>query len=207
MFIIGNAATLKASEKGRHVWNPLLEILGGENRITQGLPTVCQLHPNDMVLCKEAGDFKRYRPNGGCTRACGARLECGHTCPLTCHPTDTNHVLTHKQCVKPCKRIPSECPFNHPCQNLCNEKCGPCMAEVGDTQLLCGHLVVAPSCHSVRNDDAIAKLSSKCKERVRYTFSCGHTCQTTCGNARSKQPVCEASCGEVLECGHSCQNR
>ena len=173
----------------------------------EGLPTVCQIHTNDIVLCKEANDFQRYRPNGGCTRACGARLECGHTCPLTCHPTDTNHILTHKQCVKPCRRIPKECQFNHLCQKLCNEECGPCNAEVQDTQLLCGHVVVAPACHSVRNSDAIIDLSSKCKELVEFTFNCGHRYMTTCGNSCSKQPTCEAKCGEMLDCGHPCQNR
>jgi hypothetical protein len=208
MFIVGNASTLQASPKGRHVWLPLLKMLEEQGRLVNALPTVCQIHPNDIVLCKEATDFKKYRPNGGCTRACGARLECGHACPLTCHPTDINHVLTSKQCVQPCRRIPLECPYNHPCQKLCNENCGPCTTKVDDVKLLCGHLAVSPTCDSVRNNDAVIQLSSKCKEVVEFTFSgCNHTCMTTCGNSRSEHPVCNAKCQCVLDCGHACENR
>ncbi|KAL7484059.1 hypothetical protein ACHAW6_009716 [Cyclotella cf. meneghiniana] len=113
LFIVGNASTLQASPKGQQLWLPLLKMLEDQGRLVNALPTVCQIHPSDIVLCKEATDFKKYRPNGGCTRACGARLECGHACPLTCHPTDINHVLTSKQCAQPCRHIPPECPHNH----------------------------------------------------------------------------------------------
>lgn len=207
MFIVGNAATLQASPKGRSVWQPILKMLSNQGLITEGMPTVCQIHPKDVVICREVDDFKKYRPNGGCTRACGARLECGHTCPLTCHPTDIKHVLTHKQCVKPCRRIPTECKLNHLCQKMCNEECGDCDAIVEDTQLPCGHIARNPTCHSVRNQDAIIRLSSKCKEIVQFKFDCNHTCETTCANSRSKNPICEANCGDILNCGHPCQNR
>lgn len=208
MFIVGNVATLQASSKGRHVWQPILQMLSEKNRITQGLPTVCQLHPDDTVLCQEATDFNTHRPNGGCTRACGARLECGHSCPLTCHPTDINHVITHAKCIKPCKRVPKECQHNHPCKKLCNEDCGACLTEVEDVVLLCGHVAFAPTCHSVRNGDAIRELSAECREIVQFTFpGCGHSCQTTCCNSRLARPICDESCGEVLDCGHFCQNK
>lgn len=208
MFIIGNVATLNASPKGQHVWRPILQMLTEKNRIQKGLPTVCQLHPNDIVLCQETSDFNKYRPNGGCTRACRARLKCGHTCPLTCHPTDINHVLTHKQCVKPCRRIPNECHQNHPCTKLCNEDCGQCVAEMEDTVLLCGHVAAAPTCHSVRNNEAIVELTAKCREIVQYVFpGCGHLCNTTCCNSRLARPICEALCGVTLDCGHPCRNQ
>eukprot|EP00804_Cyclotella_cryptica_P021863 CCRYP_000836-RA/>CCRYP_000836-RA protein AED:0.40 eAED:0.12 QI:0/0/0/0.5/1/1/6/0/1669 len=195
MFIVGNASTLQASPKGQHVWQPLLRMLQDQGRLVNALPTVCQIHPNDIVLCKEATDFKKYRPNGGCMRACGARLDCGHACPLTCHPTDLNHALAIKQCVQPCRRIPTECPHNHSCQKLCNENCGPCATKVEDVKLLCGHLAVSPTCDSVRNDDAIRQLSSQCKEMVEFTFAgCNHTCMTTCGNSQSEHPICNAKC-------------
>lgn len=208
MFIVGNAGTLRASTKGRCVWQPILAMLEEQGRLVQALPTVCQIHPNEgIILCKEAGDFRKFRPNGGCQRACGSRLECGHACPLTCHPTDRHHNVTHKKCIQPCRRIPPECKRNHPCTKLCNEICGPCTAEVDDVPLPCGHLAHAPTCHSVRDSNAIIKLSSKCNENVQFTFGCNHTCMTTCGNSRSKAPVCPSKCGSEVDCGHACENR
>jgi hypothetical protein len=83
MFIIGNTATLRSSSKGKHVWNPLLDMLQSQGRIVKSFPTVCQLHPADgTTYCKTVQDFRVQRPNGGCNKPCNARLECGHACPL-----------------------------------------------------------------------------------------------------------------------------
>ena len=83
MFIVGNAATLRSSSKGNHVWKPLLDMFQSQGRVVKSFPTVCQLHPTDgTIYCRSVQEFRTQRPNGGCSRPCSARLECGHACPL-----------------------------------------------------------------------------------------------------------------------------
>ncbi|CAB9524123.1 NFX1-type zinc finger-containing protein 1 [Seminavis robusta] len=69
MFLVGNSSTLRSSGKGSAVWTPILEQLTVAGRVTKGLPTICQLHPNDepIELCHPK-EFRGYRPNGGCLR-------------------------------------------------------------------------------------------------------------------------------------------
>ncbi len=83
MFIVGNAATLRSSSKGNHVWKPLLDMIQSQGRIVKSFPTICQLHPTDgTTYCTSVQEFRTQRPNGGCNRPCSARLKCGHACPL-----------------------------------------------------------------------------------------------------------------------------
>ncbi len=125
-----------------------------------------------------------------------------------CHPTDQGHLITHMQCAQPCKRIPPSCPRNHPCTKLCREECGKCVARVEDTLLPCGHIVVSPTCDSVKDDSSKKKLSKKCQENVMHTFTaCGHVCETDCSNANAERPNCPELCNKTLECGHPCQKK
>ena len=208
MYIVGNATTLRASPKGQNAWIPLLQMMQAQHRLVKSFPTICQLHPRaPVVQCLSVKDFRLKHPNGGCLEPCSARLDCGHSCPLMCHPTDPNHQVTHKQCVQPCRRTPKGCNRSHSCSRLCNQPCGPCDEIVEDTLLPCDHVAMTPTCHSVRDMNAIAELSKRCSTEVTFTFSpCGHTTSTTCGNANSDEPVCSATCGKILQCGHPCQN-
>src|SRR5210317_734093 len=87
MFIVGNSTTLRSSSKGKHAWNPILDMFQSQGLLVKSFPTVCQLHPSDgVVLCREPKDFRMLRPNGGCCRPCGSRLQCGHACPLVSRP-------------------------------------------------------------------------------------------------------------------------
>lgn len=124
-----------------------------------------------------------------------------------CHPADKHHLITHRQCTQPCRRIPTNCPRNHPCTKLCKETCGECLEIVENTLLPCGHLAINPTCDSVRDDEKKQELARRCEQLVSFTFDpCGHSCETTCGNAKSDTPLCPATCGEKLEsCGHPCQ--
>ena len=82
LYIIGNSQTLRRSPKGRNVWSPILNSLEEKNQLLPGFPTTCQLHPDDdPILISDPESFRRFRPNGGCTRPCKERLECGHVCP------------------------------------------------------------------------------------------------------------------------------
>jgi len=206
MVLVGNSATLKITEEGRAVWDPILEHPSFSGHIFEGLPTVCQLHPKDEpVYLSEQSQFRELRPNGGCQRPCDYRLNCGHGCPMMCHPTDRSHQQAQFNCCEPCKRVPDGCPSNHPCPKLCKERCGPCLHRVGPARLDCGHTKEDAMCHEVCTAGAREKLTSLCNTRVPHRFEpCGHEAETTCTNSRSSEPRCPASCGKLLACGHAC---
>lgn len=209
LYMVGNRKTLCQSPAGGHIWNPILNKLERDGCVLKGFPVVCQLHPTDGAIhILRPEKFKECCPNGGCTRPCNSRLRCGHSCPMACHPTDKEHRNTHRFCVEHCRRIPSECPFNHPCTKLCNEKCGKCETTVQSITLLCGHILENPKCHEVRNDEAITERSKRCPERIIHTFKgCGHTCRTTCGNTQTEYPICPGKCDVAMDCGHLCVNK
>lgn len=209
LYMVGNRTTLCQSSKGGHIWEPIFNRLERDGCLLKGFPVVCQLHPKDGPICIQSPDqFKECCPNGGCTRPCNSRLICGHSCPMACHPTDKEHLNAHKFCVNQCRRIPPECPFNHPCTKLCNEKCGKCETTVQSIKLLCGHVLDNPKCHEVRNDEAIAECSRRCSAKVSHYFEgCGHTCTTTCRNAQNEHPVCPGLCKVEMGCGHLCVNK
>lgn len=83
LYMVGNAKTFTQSTKGGHVWNPILERLEKDKSVLEGFPTVCQLHPEDAAININKPElFRELCPNGGCTRPCDSRLECGHACPM-----------------------------------------------------------------------------------------------------------------------------
>lgn len=205
LYIVGNKDTFLSSRKGEHVWRPILQMM----QVRKGLPTYCVLHPNDEPIeLSDTGTFRKYRPNGGCSRQCNYRMQCGHVCPLCCHPVDRNHQAAQKKCCEPCKRFPPECSLNHPCQKFCKDECGPCETLVGPTTLLCGHTLQTSRCHDVRNAKALQELTETCAEKVLFQFSpCGHVKITDCSNAHSDNPKCPEICSHSLKCGHECSKR
>ncbi|GAX15209.1 hypothetical protein FisN_12Lh085 [Fistulifera solaris] len=207
MFIVGNASALRNSKAAKKVWDPILDRLESEGRLLPGLPTYCSLHPDDdPIVLSKMEDWRTCRPNGGCSRPCHFRMECGHECTSSCHPNDKDHKLLQRNCCKPCKRVPSECPFGHQCNKLCKEDCGTCDVNVGNVRLNCGHSMDNVRCHQVCNDKQVETLTKLCMHPVSHVFTaCGHTAQTSCGNANRPSPVCPLKCGKAIElCGHPC---
>ncbi|ODM92873.1 NFX1-type zinc finger-containing protein 1 [Orchesella cincta] len=76
--------------------------------------------------------------NLDCGLKCDMVLDCGHSCPLSCHPQDHEKY----RCVQKCER---KCPFGHPCSFVCWIQCPPCRTPVLNT-LACGHNVQVPCC-------------------------------------------------------------
>jgi hypothetical protein len=211
MIIIGNSQTLRASKQGGKVWDPILGYLESNSLVYSGLPTCCALHPDDdALILSSAEDFCLRRPNGGCSRICGQRMDCGHQCRLSCHPFDREHKgWTATTCIEPCKRVPRECTLGHMCPRLCKEDCGLCTRSMGPFQLLqCAHVLKDVQCYEVCSKEAIEALSIKCNKEVEFPFeSCGHTVKTSCANSKAKYPLCPAVCSKMIEnCGHSCAN-
>jgi AAA domain len=207
MFIVGNTECLTKSNAGSAVWGPILNLLSVAGQVRPGLPTLCQLHPDDdPIELRTPEDFRLHRPNGGCSRQCDFRMPCGHPCPKMCHPVDRLHIEAQRMCVAPCRRFPLGCKLNHPCQKMCKEECGSCETRVGPVDLLCGHSSHEARCFEVGSEDALKLFSSRCREEVVHTFAgCMHSDRTTCSNARSSAPQCQSFCGKAAKCGHSCR--
>lgn len=212
LFLVGNSDTLLATRAGRTVWGPVLRRLRENEGIVKGFPTFCQLHPeDDPIILKEPSDFRAFRLNGGCTRACSVRLDCGHPCPLLCHPADRSHTRAQLLCCEPCKRFPPNCQNQHACPKLCKEKCGRCMAFVGSRLLPCDHVSADVRCyeeHELKPEKLIQELSRRCVAKVSFTFpKCRHEASLTCLESRDPELICQSTCQETAQCGHLCKKR
>ncbi|KAK4548613.1 hypothetical protein LTR36_009523 [Oleoguttula mirabilis] len=108
LILIGNSATFLASPKGARDWKYLLNTLGENNCIFDGLPVRCEQHPGCQMILGSPAEFDEQCPEGGCSALCGAMLGCGlHTCPRRCHkPVD--HLKAECQ-----QFVSDECPQKH----------------------------------------------------------------------------------------------
>ncbi|XP_041334664.1 NFX1-type zinc finger-containing protein 1 isoform X2 [Pyrgilauda ruficollis] len=169
------------------LWNKIIETLGKNGRIGQSLELCCQNHPGTKTKVSTGEDFNSV-PEGGCTRPCEFRLNCGHACARACHPYDPEHKKY--QCLKPCQKV--LCADGHHCPKSCYKPCGKCLVKVEKTISKCGHIQMVP-CH-------IPEWQFECLEPCQKKLNCGHTCKRSCG-----QP-CTMKCPEwvtaTLKCGH-----
>ena len=94
LFIVGSAKTLLSSKKGARVWQPLLETMENNGQLLKGLPAICETHKKDApISLAKPEDFRLLRPNGGCCRPCGYRMDCGHACPQSKYSIRRNQLL------------------------------------------------------------------------------------------------------------------
>ncbi|NXC85444.1 ZNFX1 protein, partial [Cercotrichas coryphoeus] len=169
------------------LWNEIIQTLEKNGHIGQSLELCCQNHPETKTQVSTGEDFNRV-PEGGCTRPCEFRLNCGHVCTRACHPYDPEHEKY--QCLKPCQKV--LCADGHRCPKSCYERCGDCMVKVEKTIRKCGHKQMVPC--------SIPERKFKCLEPCQKKLNCGHTCRDSCGEQ------CTVKCPEqitaTLKCGH-----
>ena len=119
-------------------------------------------------VLKDGLSIRSKFPEGGCTAPCTARLECGHTCRLSCHSWDPRHETT--TCREPCQRgVRPDCPLGHVCRLRCFKDCGPCPDKVNKVIEKCGHQLEMKC-----SDDP---KKAFCMEKCSKTRSCGHECK------------------------------
>ncbi|KAF2084904.1 hypothetical protein K490DRAFT_47949, partial [Saccharata proteae CBS 121410] len=94
-YLFGNAEQLA---EGSKTWREVTNIMASSNRLAEALPIACTQHDNE-VLVQSPTDWRIL--NGGCLEKCITRLDCGHTCPLRCHP----YPHESKPCTQNCLRI------------------------------------------------------------------------------------------------------
>ena len=207
-FCFGNFTLLRSSSE---LWEHIVSYMEELKQIGTGLELYCSTHPQKKAVISKFEDFSNV-PDGGCKQKCIARLDCGHTCALHCHPKDPNHqeYLCKKPCLKKCK-------MGHPCRSLCHEKCPQCMELVPKIIPKCQHTQSVPCymnpllfhckvpCEKKcpeghRCDKVCSEPCGPCEILVIKPLPCGHTIEIPCCE---KPPQCKQLVSKLLpQCGH-----
>ena len=187
LYVIGNFSMLRNCDKT--IWPQILSVVDEKRCIGDALVLQCQIHPQQMVRAKVPGDFSKC-PEGGCTKPCNVRLNCGHVCPRLCHPWDREHK--RYKCQKRCVKI---LPCRHRCKRNCYDcinGCAPCI-EVVEKQLpACGHSMVI----QCQTDPSKVLCTKQCIKEL----GCGHQCQKLCSEQCDYR--CSVKVETSLPCGH-----
>lgn len=213
LFCIGNFDLL--AEKS-DLWKNITKELENQNAIGSALALCCQNHPKNIAKVSTAEDFKKNVPDGGCTKLCNFRMECGHSCIRMCHPYDREH--TEIECRKPCNKL--LCDLGHKCPKLCFESCGKCTVPIKKIIPSCQHENLVP-CHLEAKDFPCKEICNKildcghicsklchqpckpCKTKIEKAFGCGHKISLYC-HENDSIIVCNKLCYKYLPCGHKC---
>ncbi|XP_039590839.1 NFX1-type zinc finger-containing protein 1 [Polypterus senegalus] len=204
------------------LWSNILHTLRENKHIGHSLILCCQNHPDTRSLVSSAKDFQQV-PEGGCSRPCETRLQCGHVCTRACHPYDKDHKLF--QCLKPCQKV--LCGLGHRCPGLCFQDCQECIVPVEKDIPYCGHKQMVPCYEDPL--DFICKVpcpkklrcghpctnfcgescTKKCAVVIQMKLACGHVQEVECYYRRQvseggKQPACKVACETKLHCEHPC---
>lgn len=67
MVLIGNSHTFTHSRKGHELWTKLLTFLREHKHVYNGLPVVCQQHPQRKSIIVDEAQFDVDCPDGGCS--------------------------------------------------------------------------------------------------------------------------------------------
>lgn len=195
-YIIGNAKTYS------HVpmWNQIIQMLQANGNFGTELELQCPRHPDTPIGVSQPDHFMQFAPDAGCTLPCDRRLDCGHACHGRCH---SDLVHNGAECTEDCPRPKKGC--DHPCPLKCGvpceERCNVQLRNI-NLKLPCGHIVQSAKCWQAQNPGAI-----KCEVPMeRKVPGCDHTVTLPCRiNVNLPQYKCNAECGHILPCGHSCR--
>ncbi|KAM4026832.1 NFX1-type zinc finger-containing protein 1-like [Anomaloglossus baeobatrachus] len=184
LFCIGNMELLSKVP----LWSAINDVLHENGLIGKELKLQCVNHRDTATYVSASSDFTNV-PEGGCKIPCQFRLNCGHVCPLLCHPYDQQHQ--NVVCRKPC--IKSVCEKGHKCRKLCSDPCGKCEEVVPKEIPLCGHMQDVPC---LMDPEEFC-----CKEPCIKVLQCGHKCVRLCSQVCTKK--CPEKVTVTLECGHT----
>lgn len=192
MYLIGDADTYRNIK----MWDQVIQMLDADHLIGPALQLCCPRHPNTLIEVTTPDEFSVKAPEGGCDLMCEWRLDCGHNCINKCH---SKVLHANVYCQEPCPRTRKGC--DHPCERKCGDNCGPCLVDIPNVLLPCGHVAQKLPCHIAQNPK-----QALCGVLVNRTVSgCGHTIQLPCHVQFSATEIsCPATCEGILSCGHTC---
>ncbi|SMQ51354.1 unnamed protein product [Zymoseptoria tritici ST99CH_3D7] len=200
MYIFGDTKTME----GVPMFREVADTLRADGNLGDALELCCQRHPDRPISVRTPEDFDRLSPEAGCDLLCDKPLDCGHSCGAKCHSEVLHGVY---QCKKPCPKPREHC--EHPCAQACGEKCNDlCKVMVEDAKIIlaCGHKKTGLRCYEIQNPSIIV-----CNDMAQRTKpGCLHTRKVPCAvnvNMKSDIAICLAFCGEIQDCGHTCQKR
>lgn len=191
LYCIGNFDLLAEQSS---LWESIISTLAQKQSIGPFLELCCQNHPDTAVAVRTEADFACIS-DGGCTRDCEYRLQCGHVCPLRCHPYDHDSV----RCEKPCIRT---CPEGHSCTKKCFEFYGICRVLVKRTLSRCGHTIEV-YCGIDDEDDFYPDFT--CNFNCEKILRCNHRCVNKCSDPCVRK--CRERCNRICKNGHRCKKQ
>lgn len=193
MYIVGDSDTASSVQ----MWADVLKILHRDGNIGPKLDLCCPRHKETMIEVQTPDDFAIFSPEGGCTKKCGQRLECGHACVNQCH-SEALHMAV--RCLERCQRSKPGCA--HPCPKHCGDPCDKkCQFPIENVKLPCGHVYEILACHKAQATETVS-----CRKTVPTRIpDCGHVVETPCCMLPLPPDFrCPALCGQILDCGHPC---
>ncbi|XP_078092539.1 NFX1-type zinc finger-containing protein 1 isoform X1 [Mustelus asterias] len=131
---------------------------------------------------KEAAKISQCVP---CKEKCTMHLECGHSCPGSCHRCYEGRF--HESCKQPCRRLLI---CSHECLEPCTNQCPPCQRRCEN---LCKHSKCGRKC---------GELCTPCVEPCEWIcrhYRCNKLCSEPCD-----RPPCNEPCRKLLKCQHPC---
>ena len=120
-YIFGNAAMITSADK---LWWDIGAIFNrAPTKIGYSIPLTCANH-GEQTRIGSLIDWEDI--NAGCRAMCKAMMECGHECPIRCHPFTHEVYRCLENCIKELK-------CGHPCTERCYKKVCSC-ETCGDVQ-------------------------------------------------------------------------
>ena len=171
------------------IWNKISTQVEEEGCLGSEFPVQCPNHDDVKQAISKPEHFSQFSPEGGCTRGCQQRLDCGHSCKRPCHISDPDHseYKCKERCAKLCEA------GDHQCAGRCyTDPCPTCSVLVV-RDMSCGH-----------------KQEMKCYENPFY-INCMSQCATLCPKQLHKCPLrCWEDCRPCVaietkvmpKCGH-----
>ena len=234
MYIFGSAKTVLLKDHGSLLGKAVVTLQEQDSFGSGYIQIQCDRHPAKELLVHAPEDFDKLSPDGGCQQACSSRLNCGHTCPRSCHPNEPDGRHRSVPCVQPCPKVCPDC--NQQCQGICGTACRcptpiilplPCghTATVAcrdrnestenfrcgelvkrPTALQCYHAEVLISCHVARRfQQAFDRWKSGEKSaEITKSLAC---CAETCDRRRQDcGHYCAQTCGGCFLAGLSTES-
>lgn len=221
LYVLGNLSQFKAAN---NLWAHIIKEAEKENQVGTALQLKCELHHDrEGMTVGKLRDFDQHSPDGGCSKPCQSRLECGHICLKACHPTDNDHI--EYKCIKMVDVGWKNCGHQVPChkanvhENYCKENCEHILSCGHGCQAKCGQphtincTVMENKTSSFCRHEISIKCSSKndtellCRAPCREKLSCGHPCNGYCSNCCEGRIhfICRKKCNHTVICGHECR--
>ncbi|GES83506.1 DEAD box helicase [Rhizophagus clarus] len=118
LYIFGNASQLKYKSS---LWSEVLGILEKSKYCGQSIDLYCQKHSNKEIggrmVTTRVSSYEDVPLEGGCSRNCEEKMECGHMCRSICHISSHETMFCPEDCIR-------KLPCGHDCGKSCNEICG-----------------------------------------------------------------------------------